>query len=56
MATAWGRLAFSEEFTSPGDAQIDPAEDQSSSPVKSITLQTARQLLQDIERAQMLGA
>jgi hypothetical protein len=60
MATAWGRLAFSEEFTSPGDEQIDPgnatSEDQSSSPVKSITLQTARQLLQEIERAQMLGA
>jgi hypothetical protein len=55
MASASGRLAFSEEFTSPGDEQIDPGgEDQSSSPVKSIDLQTARQLLQEIERAQML--
>jgi hypothetical protein len=60
MATAWGRLAFNEEFTSPVDEQIDLisaatiAEDQSSSPVKSITLQTARQLLHEIERAQTL--
>jgi hypothetical protein len=58
MATAWGRLAFSEEFTSPDDEKscATTAEDQSSTAVKSITVQTARQLLQEIERAQMLRA
>jgi hypothetical protein len=80
MATAWARLAFSEEFRSPVSEHIDlltaedsqamTAEDRSSSPVipssetieaevdskrdwmTSMTLQTARKLLREIERAQ----
>jgi hypothetical protein len=81
MATAWGRLAFGEEFTSaakehmdppstedsaaiaedqswsapaiPSSEMIDPQVDSKTGSIKSITLQTARQLLQEIERAQM---
>jgi len=81
MATAWARLAFSEEFRSPVSENIDlpttednqamTAEDPSSSPVipssetieaeidskgdgtTSMTLQTARKLLREIERAQV---
>jgi hypothetical protein len=81
MATAWARLAFSEEFRSPvsehialpttEDNQAMTAGDPSSSPVipsseaieaevdskgdgmTSMTLQTARKLLREIERAQV---
>jgi hypothetical protein len=78
MATAWARLAFSEEFRSPVSEHIDllttedsqamTAEDPSSSPLTlssgaieaqvdgrmtSMTLQTARKLLWEIERAQV---
>ena len=81
MATAWGRLAFSEEFRSPVSEHIDllaaedsqamTADDPSSPPVipsaemieaevdskgegmTSMTLQTARKLLREIERAQV---
>ena len=55
-ATAWGRLALSEEFTSPVDEQIDllSAATTAENHGKSITVQTARQLLHEIERAQTL--
>ena len=52
MATAWGRLAFNEEFTSPLDERIDPPPSSESSEPTPAEILTSSLLTPSSENAQ----
>jgi hypothetical protein len=52
MATAWGRLAFNEEFTSPLDERIDPPPSSESSEPTPAEILTSSLLTPPSENAQ----
>jgi len=45
MATAWSRLAFSEEFASPAHERIDPASFESSEPIPAANAAPSPEML-----------
>jgi hypothetical protein len=49
MATAWSRLAFSEEFAYPTHEQIDPASVESSEPVPAANATPSPGMLSEAE-------